>query len=128
MKNPVYPAIVVLVILAGLYLWFQSERPNQEEITSGANEQSEDSESEVSVGTNEINSINDVTEILPSDSPDVEPVGIDYTGTHIMPDGSVMTGRGLIIPDAVITTDGMIRLKDGTELVPTADMRPESER
>lgn len=48
---------------------------------------------------------------------------IDLTGTHIMPNGDVMTGAGVIIPDAVIQDNGEIKLNDGTVITPVMDLR-----
>lgn len=48
---------------------------------------------------------------------------IDYTGTHIMPNGDIMTGSGLILPEAIITEDGLIQLSNGDVLTPAVDMR-----
>ena len=48
---------------------------------------------------------------------------IDLTGTHIMPDGSVMTGSGLTLPDATVLPDGTIELSNGDTLTPVADFR-----
>jgi len=64
-------------------------------------------------------------EMEPMDAADsVESTGeIDYTGTHIMPDGSVMTGSGLVIDEATILEDGTIELPDGAVLTPVADFR-----
>lgn len=48
---------------------------------------------------------------------------IDYTGTHIMGDGSVMTGSGIVVDGAVVQTDGTIKLQDGMVITPVADYR-----
>lgn len=47
--------------------------------------------------------------------------GIDKI--HIMPDGSVMLGTGVTLPDAYITPDGRIILGSGEEVTPVLDMR-----
>ena len=48
---------------------------------------------------------------------------LDLKGTHIMNNGEVMTGSGVVISDAVIREDGMIEFPDGSELKPAMDMR-----
>jgi FtsP/CotA-like multicopper oxidase with cupredoxin domain len=44
-------------------------------------------------------------------------------GIHIMPNGRVMTGAGLWLSDADVTTDGMIILGSGEQVSPILDMR-----
>lgn len=51
---------------------------------------------------------------------------LDLTGLHIMTNGDVMTGAGIVITDAVIEEDGMITFSDGSSVEPTMDMRLES--
>ena len=118
--------IVVVVAVGSYFLWSGSDRSDQIEIEETSTDQDHN---QPAVTTDEINeeTPTDDIEETPSASMTPEPAAIDYTGTHIMPDGSVMTGRGLILNDATVTADGMIRLSDGTILVPVADMRPESE-
>lgn len=44
-------------------------------------------------------------------------------GIHIMPNGRVMTGNGMLLNDVSITADGMIILGSGEEVQPILDMR-----
>lgn len=56
-------------------------------------------------------------------------IELNYDGTHIMPSGAVMTGDGVVIPNATVTEDGMIMLENGELLTPAFDLRePESEK
>lgn len=48
---------------------------------------------------------------------------VDYAGTHIMPDGSVMTGAGAVIEGAVILDNGDIEMPNGTTITPVGDFR-----
>ena len=43
-----------------------------------------------------------------------------------MPNGDVMTGAGIVITDAVIEDNGLIRFPNGETLEPAIDMRPGS--
>ncbi len=49
--------------------------------------------------------------------------GLDLTGIHIMNNGEVMTGAGVVISDAVIQENGMIVFPDGSTVEPLMDMR-----
>lgn len=62
-------------------------------------------------------------EIQPATSPETRADAVDYTGTHIMPDGTVMTGSGIVIDGAEVRSDGMVALPDGSVLTPVADFR-----
>lgn len=52
---------------------------------------------------------------------------IDLTDTHIMADGTVMTGAGAALSDASILQDGTIQLGDGTIITPAFDLRKKVE-
>ncbi|GEM_PF-2815718 len=52
-----------------------------------------------------------------------ESMMMDYTGTHIMPNGDVMLRSGEVIPDAIINDDGSVTMPDGTVLESVMDMR-----
>ena len=67
----------------------------------------------------EISEVQDISDDAEMSQLDME--GIE--GIHIMPNGSIMLGNGVLVNDAAITTDGFIVLGSGEKVTPVADMR-----
>ncbi len=59
--------------------------------------------------------------VMPSQN--TQQPAVDHSGTHIMPDGSVMMADGTVLTDAKVLADGKIQLADGTIITPAADLR-----
>lgn len=115
--NKYIQSVALFVLIVGGYILYQNltyEVPPVpvSQAPTGTEIQNMDSGNGVTTQTNSENTTNKT------------PSTVDYSGTHIMMDGAVMTKDGTVLTDAAINADGTITLSDGTIIMPAFDMRP----
>lgn len=112
--------LVVVLIAVGYFNSRQSvadPAPQQvEEIETNETASTESSTTQVSSST--------ASEML---SQEGEQQAEDYSGVHIMPDGTIMKADGTVLAGAKVLANGKIQLSDGSVITPAADMRSSSQ-
>jgi hypothetical protein len=120
-SNKYIQSILVFVVIVGGYIAYknveqyytlQNTQLPQEEITS-LPDVAPPMDTEMNMGDNSVD-----TEVS-----DGSTTTIDYSGTHIMPNGDVMMKNGEVLPDAEILPDDTIQLGNGEIITPMMDLR-----